>query len=76
MIEIRKAVYRRTVGECQSVRRKIVVAFEPGDVIAFREHGRRRWYRAPITRLFVTVAAWNVAAEKAEKKAQRKAATT
>jgi len=54
------------------VRRRLVVALLPGDVIAFREAGRRRWYSAPIARLFVTVARWNVEAERAERRKQRR----
>ena len=74
MTDLRKPVKRRTIEQCATVRRRLVVALMPGDVIAFREEGRRRWYSAPIARLFVTVAQWNVAAERAERKAARKAA--
>ena len=72
MTDLRKPVKRRTIEQCATVRRRLVVALMPGDVIAFREEGRRRWYSAPIARLFVTVAQWNVAAERAERKANRR----
>jgi len=68
MTDLRKRVARVTVGEVPAVRRRVVVALEPGDVLAFREHGRRRWYRAPIARIFVLVARWNVDAEREEKR--------
>ena len=44
----------------------------PGDVLAFREAGRRRWYSAPIAKVFVTVAQWNVDAERAERRNNRR----
>ena len=72
MTDLRKPVKRRTIEQCATVRRRLVVALMPGDVIAFREAGRRRWYSAPIARLFVTVAQWNVAAERSERKANRR----
>lgn len=68
MTSLRKPVVRTTVGECQAVRRRLVIALEPGDVLAIREHGRRRWYRAPISRVFMMVARWNIDAERAEKR--------
>jgi hypothetical protein len=67
MTDLRKRVERRTVEPVPNVRRQIVCAFEPGDVLAFRESGRRRWYRAPIGKVFLTVARWNVDAERQTK---------
>jgi hypothetical protein len=72
MTDLRRPVRRRTVTLCATVRRRLVVALEPGDVLAIREAGRRRWYRAPIGRVFITVAQWNVAAERAARKAARR----
>ena len=72
MTELRKPVRRRTVEQCATVRRRLVVALMPGDVIAFREEGRRRWYTAPLGRVFMAVAQWNVEAERAERKANRR----
>ena len=74
MTELRKPVKRRTVEQCDTVRRRLVVALLPGDVLAFREEGRRRWYSAPLPKVFVTVARWNVDAERAERKKARAAA--
>ena len=71
MTNLHKTVRRVTVDECPTVRRRLVVALEPGDVLAIREHGRRRWFRAPIGRVFVLLAKWNVEAERAERKARR-----
>ena len=72
MTELRKPIKRRTVEQCATVRRRLVVAMLPGDVLAFREEGRRRWYSAPIAKVFVTVAQWNVNAERAERRKNRR----
>ena len=72
MTELRKPIKRRTVEPCATVRRRLVVAMLPGDVLAFREEGRRRWYSAPIAKVFITVAQWNVDAERAERRKNRR----
>jgi len=72
MTDLRKPVHRRTVEPCETVRRRLVVALLPGDVLAFREEGRRRRYSAPLARVFVTVARWNVEAERAERRKNRR----
>lgn len=71
MQELRHVIARRTVEPCATVRRRLVIALEPGDVLAIREERRRRWYRAPISRVFAAVAKWNVDAERAERKAKK-----
>lgn len=71
MTDLRHPVRRRAI-EPTLRGRRIVVMLEPGDVIAFREERRRRWYRAPINKLFLTVAQWNVDAERAARKSARK----
>ena len=72
MTDLRRTVRRRTVAPCATVRRRLVVALEPGDVLAIREEGRRRWYSAPLARVFVTIAHWIIAAERAAKRAARR----
>jgi hypothetical protein len=71
MTDLRRTVRRRTVTNCATVRRRLIVALEPGDVIAIREAGRRHWYSAPIGRVFIEIAKWNAAAERAARKAAR-----
>jgi hypothetical protein len=73
MTDLRKPVKRRTVEQCETVRRRLIVALLPGDVLAFREEGRRRWYTAPLARVFITIARWNVEAERAERRSARAA---
>ncbi len=72
MTELRKPIKRRTVEACATVRCRLVVAMLPGDVLAFREEGRHRWYSAPIAKVFLTVAQWNVNAERAERRKNRR----
>ena len=72
MTDLRKPVKRRTVEQCQTVRRRLIVAMLPGDVLAFREAGRRRWYSAPIAIVFITVAQWNINTERAERRKNRR----
>ena len=76
MTDLRKPVRRRTVGVCQAARRQLVVYLLPGDVVGFRESGRRRIWTAPIGRLYVQTVKWTVDAERAEKRKQRKAGRT
>jgi len=45
-------------------------------VLAFREEGRRKWFTAPLGRVFCHVVRWNVDAERAAKKAAKKARRT
>jgi hypothetical protein len=72
MIEIRKrATIRRTVEPADYRGRRLVVALEPGDVIAFREERTRTWFRAPIAKVYRTVVGWNVEAARAAKKGRR-----
>jgi hypothetical protein len=56
MTELTKAVRRKTrrayVVLYTAEARPIVVSLEPGDVIAFREAGRRQVWMLPIDRMF------------------------
>jgi len=65
-------VVRRTVETHPSARnKKIVIALEPGDVVAVKEDRSRTWYRAPISRVFSAIVQWTVNAEKHEEKCSR-----
>lgn len=64
MTDLRKPVTRKTVGIPQSLRHKIVVSLMPGDVIAMKELGGRRWYSAPIGRVFTYMVRTNVEAQR------------
>ena len=72
MTPLRKRVVRLTAEKCPYLRRHIVIALEPGDILAMREKGRRRWYYAPISRIFGVVARWNVDAERIGKRSKKR----
>ena len=74
MTDLRKTIMRRTVGAFNHQGRRIVVALEPGDVLALREERTKKWFRAPLTNVMRQVMIWNVDAERAAKRAQKKAA--
>jgi len=63
-------VTRRTVEPYDHRGKRIVVALEPGDVIAFRFERERKWFRAPLARVCRHVIMWNVDAERSKKKQQ------
>jgi len=51
MTAFNKSVFRRTRGEYSTLYRKprpIVVGLIPGDLIEFREHGRRECWHLPV----------------------------
>ena len=72
MTDLRKPVRRRTAAPCASVRRRLIVALLPGDVLAFREERRRHWVSAPLARVFLAVSTWNADALRAQRRANRK----
>ena len=73
MTELRKPVRRRTATPYDHRGQRIVVSLEPGDVIGLRFERTRKTFRAPIKRLMQQVIQWNVDAERAAKRAARKA---
>ena len=73
MTDLKKTVSRRTVAPYSNARRRLVVALMPGDVIAIREERRRKWYVAPVGRVYQQVMEWNLAQERAQRRAARKA---
>jgi hypothetical protein len=68
-----RIIKRRTLEPVAAVRRRVVVALEPGDVLAVREEGRRTWYRAPVGWVFTQIGRQNAEAMRREKAAERKA---
>lgn len=73
MTDLRKPVSRRTVEPYDHHGRRVVVTLEPGDVLALRWERTRRTFRAPITKIMRAVIDWNVTAERAARRAARKA---
>lgn len=73
MTDLRKAVSRRTASAYDHRGKRVVVILEPGDVIGFRFERSSKVFRAPIKRLMQQTIVWNVDAERAAKRAARKA---
>lgn len=71
--ELRKTVRRKAAGPYDHKGARVVVILEPGDVIGMRLERTRRLFRAPINRVFRQIMVWNVDAERAAKRAARKA---
>jgi hypothetical protein len=74
MTEMNKVVERRTRGTFAHTGRRIIVALEPGDVIAMRlERGRKEAaYRGTAAGLFRVLADWHAQAELRRKREERK----
>lgn len=68
MTSIRKTTLRRTVEPFNHQGRRIVVALEPGDVLAMREERTKKWFRAPIATVLRQIMVWNIDAERGAKK--------
>ena len=77
MTEITKATVRRTTGEYRVLHhrkaRKIVAAFLPGDVIEFRESGRRLRFSITIDDAFRLALRFAVEAKRRAKREGRAA---
>lgn len=73
MTDLLKQIARRTVMPNAAARRKLVVTLEVGDMIGFREHGRRKVWRLGLHELYVLAVRKGVEAEKRAKKEARKA---
>lgn len=75
MTSLEKSVNRKTRGAYRilyATPRQIIVSLKPGDVLAFREAGRRQEYSIPIDTVFrIAVRNW-ATAEAERKKLERK----
>lgn len=72
MTDLLKIVKRRTAQMNATARRHLVVTLEPGDMIGFREAGRRKSYKLGLHELYVLAVRKTVDAERAAKKLARK----
>ena len=71
MTDTRKAVTRRTINPAPNIRRKLAVTIGPGDVITFREHGRRKRFSAELHRAYATVVRWHADAELSKRRKEQ-----
>lgn len=76
MTTLTKPIHRKTRGAYSTLYarpRQIVISLLPGDLIQFREAGRRQRYQVPVDAMFTQVVRLSVAQQLAEKKKARKA---
>jgi hypothetical protein len=74
MTTLERRVYRLTRGAYSTLtaqRRQIVVGLEPGDLVSFREKGRRRRFFLTLSGLFSLAVRKTVEAERRAAKAAR-----
>ena len=69
--ELRRYVLRRTVEAHDYRRRKLVICLEPGDVISLREERCRKWFSAPLSKVYHQIVRWNLESAKQAKRNQR-----
>jgi hypothetical protein len=65
-------VKRLTCRPPESIRRRLVVMLEPGDTLAMREQGRRRWYRASLEKVYWVLAKWEAAESRKDEGGRRR----
>lgn len=70
--ELRKSVIRRTAGTFDHRKRRLIVRLEPGDVLSMKEIRTRKWFTAPLSRVFRQIVQWNVLSETTIKQLRRK----
>ena len=72
MTDLERPVIRRGRFPFAHYRKRIVMAFEPGDVVAMRLERTRTWYRATVGGVFRQLVTWQVEAKRREKRLARK----
>lgn len=75
MTNLEKKIQRKTRGAYRVLYqqpRQIIAALCPGDLLEFREHGRRARFTLPIDAAFKLAVRIQAAADAAERKKQRK----
>ena len=73
MTELLKPVRRRTRSPFAHYRKRLVVSFEPGDVLAMRLERTRTTIRAPLAAVYRQLAMWHADAERRRKREARAA---
>ena len=72
MTDLERPIIRRSRSPFAHYRKRIVMAFEPGDVVAMRLERTRTWYRGTVSGVFRQLIAWQVEAKRREKRLARK----
>jgi hypothetical protein len=73
MTDLARPVRRRCRDQFAHYRKRIVVALEPGDILAMRLERTRTTFRAPLSAGYRTLAEWHARAEIRRKREERKA---
>jgi len=72
MTDLERIVVRRSRLPFGHYRKRIVMAFEPGDLIAMRLERTRTWFRGTVAGVFQQLVIWHVEAKRREKRKARK----
>jgi hypothetical protein len=72
MTDLERIVVRRSRFPFAHYRKRIVMAFEPGDLVAMRLERTRTWFRGTVAGIFRQLVAWQVEAKRREKRKARK----
>jgi hypothetical protein len=73
MTNLEKVVVRKTSYPFKHYRKRLVVALEPGDLIAIRFERTQTTFRAPLSAMFIQLCRWTVEAERRLNANKRKA---
>ena len=68
----RRVVRRGTRVSAEAGHRRLVIAIEPGDVVAVRPERSRRWERVTLAAVYVLAVKARVNAERKDKKVNRR----
>ena len=71
MTELCRPVRRRTRAPFAHYRKRIVVSFEPGDLLAMRLERTRTTFRATLAAVYRQLATWHADAERRRKREAR-----
>ena len=72
MTDLKRPVVRRSRFPFGHYRKRIVMAFEPGDLVAMRLEKTRTWFRGTVSGVFRQLITWQVEAKRREKRKARK----
>ena len=72
MTDLARPVRRRSREQFAHYRRRLIVSFEPGDLLAMRLERTRTTLRAPLAAIYRTLADWHARAEMRRKREERR----
>ena len=72
MTDLERTVVRRSRFSFAHYHKRIVMAFEPGDIVAKWLERTRTWFRGTVAGVFRQLITWQVEAKRQEKREARK----